>query len=369
MNRISFSLVFLTLFALISIYIYKRFVQKLYLGDKAKKSFSYLLILNYGGIVGYMLARYFIDIPNLLYFLFSLPIGVIFLLFCTTLFYEISAFAISKTPVSQSKRELFKKSLDISSLAAAFGVEAKSIYNAKVIEIEKVDIKLRNLKKSYKIAQISDTHIGGIIDRGFVQEIVQKTNNLNPDLVVITGDLIDVKISSAKEAIDELKNLKSTFGTYYILGNHEYFHDPKEIIEYVKRIDIRVLENESVIINDDFYLCGVYDIFGYRAKELLPDLNKALEKTSDDKATILLAHQPKFVEYIYGGVDLMLSGHTHGGQIYPFRFLVALQQPYTNGLHRHGDKMQVYVNRGAGFWGPPMRLGSSSEISDITIFS
>lgn len=369
MSPILFTTAFLGVFALLSLYIQRRFIQKLHLLAKTKKSLSFFLILNYIALIGYMLSRYFIDIPNLLYFLFSIPIGVIFLLFCTTIFYELFAFTISKTPISQSKRELFKKSLDISSLAAAFGIGTKAIYNAKVIEIEKVDIKLRNLKKSYKIAQLSDIHMGGIVDREFIQEIVQKTNNLNPDLVVITGDLIDVKISSAKAAIDELKNLKSTFGTYYILGNHEYFHNPYEIIEYVKSIDIRVLENDSVLINDDFYLCGVYDIFGYRLKSLIPDLNKALSATSNDKATILLAHQPKFVEYIYGGVDLMLSGHTHGGQIYPFRLLVGLQQPYISGLHRHNKNMQVYVSKGTGFWGPPMRLGASSEISDITIFS
>jgi hypothetical protein len=316
-----------------------------------------------------MLSRYYFDAPNWLYFLFSIPIGALFLLFCTTIFYDISGLLLQAAPLSEQKREFFKKSLDTVSLAGAALLAAKSTYNAKYVEIQNIEIKIKNLKKSYKIAQLSDLHIGGLIDKNFIEEIVTKTNTLHPDIVVITGDLIDVGVTKAASTLNELKKLKSKYGTYYIVGNHEYFHNIEEIIEYVKEMGIKVLENESVYIADPkegFYLAGVYDIMGYKAEKYMPDLQKALEGT-EDEPTILLAHQPKFVEWIYEGVDLMLCGHTHGGQIYPFRFLVGLAQPYVSGLYKHNEKMQVYVNKGTGFWGPPMRLGSSAEITQIVL--
>jgi len=175
-------------------------------------------------------------------------------------------------------------------------------------------------------------------------------------------------ISKITLPLEELKGLKSKYGTYFVVGNHEYFHGLEEIIEAVKDLGIRVLENENVYIGDKdegFNLAGVYDIFGYRASHHEPDLNAALKGTSNSP-TILLAHQPKYVNEVVG-VDLMLSGHTHGGQLYPFRFLVKLQQPYIIRLHQHNKNLQVYVNKGTGFWGPPMRLGSTAEITEVVL--
>jgi predicted MPP superfamily phosphohydrolase len=129
-----------------------------------------------------------------------------------------------------------------------------------------------------------------------------------------------------------------------------------------------VLENENEYIGKDgegFNLVGVYDVMGYRLNKYMPDLNKAL-KNKKNAPTILLAHQPKYIEEV-SNVDLMLSGHTHGGQIYPFKYLIKLVQPYIKGLHQHNDDLQIYINKGTGFWGPPMRLGASSEITLITI--
>ena len=130
-----------------------------------------------------------------------------------------------------------------------------------------------------------------------------------------------------------------------------------------------MLENENVYVGENergFNLAGVYDIMGYRTKTHMPSLVKAL-KDKKDSPTLLLAHQPKFIQEVHDGVDLILSGHTHGGQIYPFRFLVSLQQPYVSGLHKYNEELQIYVNKGTGFWGPPMRLGSSSEITLINL--
>ncbi|WP_331773878.1 metallophosphoesterase [Sulfurospirillum sp. 1612] len=326
-------------------------------------------MFNLLGIFGYIIARYFVSIPSWLYFLLSLPIGVLFLMFCTTVIYDGSRLLLSRVPLSDSRRSFFKKSLDLSSVFLASGLSARAMYNAKVITTEQVDIKIKNLKQPYTIAQISDLHIGGLIDGHFVKNIVNNVNKIDADLVVITGDLLDTKVSFSKTVLLELTKLKSRFGTYYIVGNHEYFHGVSEILSAVRSLGIKVLENENIYIGArgaGFNLAGVYDLFGYRVGHHEPDLNKALQNVKQ-APTVLLAHQPKYISEVKKGVDLMLSGHTHGGQIYPFKYLVALAQPYISGLHQHDERLQIYVNKGTGFWGPPMRLGASAEITHITL--
>ena len=369
MNLLLFSLLFLSIFALINFYIYKRLILKLDARKSLKHALSIFLVINYLGIVGYMFARYSANIPNWIYFLLSVPIGIVFLLFCAALVYDLLRVVLFRLPLSTSRRAFFKKSLDISSFGVAFILSARAMVEARTIVIEKVDIKIKNLKQSYKIVQISDLHIGGLVGQGFVKEVIDKVNALSPDLVVITGDLIDIEVQNATSILDEFKRLKPAYGVYYIVGNHEYFHGIKKIIENVKMRGIRVLENENVHIGPEgagFNLAGVYDLFGYRMGTYIPNIHKALANRQD-APTILLAHQPKFIEEVGEGVDLMLSGHTHGGQIYPFRFLVRLSQPYISGLHQHTPNLQIYVNRGTGYWGPPMRLGASSEITQFTL--
>lgn len=369
MRFLIFATIFLIVFLLINIYINRRLINKLDVGYKTKKYLRYFLIFNFLGIVGYMFARYNPSIANWLYFLLSLPIGILFLLFCTAIIYDLSLYSVSKIPLSNKRRKFFKKSFDISSLFLAFGLSGRSMYEATVIDVEKVDIQLKNLKKSYKIVQLSDIHIGGLIDKEFISKMVNRVNILEADLVVITGDLVDIALKYAHPALDELEKLNSKYGTYFIVGNHEYLHGIDDIITKIKSLNITVLENENVYIgenNSGFNLAGVYDVMGNRVDHHKPDLKKALQDKVDGVPTVLLAHQPRYIYDVYD-IDLMLSGHTHGGQIYPFRLLVGLVQPYIQGLNQHNSDIQVYVNKGTGFWGPPMRLGASSEITLITI--
>jgi len=367
---ILFITIFLSVFALLNLYIVKRFINKLHITDKNKRYFKIFLLINYIGVIGYMYGRYNPDIPNWLYFLLSLPMGIVFLIFSTAVLYDISHLIINKTPLSDNRREFFKKGLDYASVGIALGLSGRAIYEAKFIELEKVDIKIKDLKQSYSIVQLSDVHIGGLIDQKFIRNIVKKVNVLNPDVVVITGDLVDIALHYAKPALSELKNLKSKYGTYFIVGNHEYLHGIDDIIGTVNSMGIKTLENENVYIgevNKGFNLAGVYDQAGYRMEHHEPDLNKALENTNKEVPTVLLAHQPVFIEEVSNDVSLVLSGHTHGGQLYPFRVLVKMVQPYIAGLYKHSEDTQIYVNKGTGFWGPPMRLGASSEITYITI--
>ncbi|WP_455756221.1 metallophosphoesterase [Sulfurimonas sp.] len=369
MTHIFFFVAVLGVFALLNMYISKRLIKKLDIKTKTKNYLRIFLVINYLGIIAYLLGRYYIEFANWLYFMFSLPIGLLFLLFCTAVIYDISRVILNSVPISDSRRAFFKKSLDISSLLVATSLSARSIYEARFVKHEKVKIKIKNLGKSYKIVQLSDIHIGGLIGVEFIKDIVKRVNALEPELVVITGDLVDVEVDKIQKPLNALRDLNSKYGTYFIVGNHEYFHNINKIIQKLKSLGIKVLENENVYIGEElkgFNLAGVYDVFGYRTHSHMPDITKALNGKKDSP-TILLAHQPRYIQEVKSGVDLMLSGHTHGGQLYPFKFLVKLQQPYISGLHQHNKDLQIYVNKGTGFWGPPMRLGAISEITEIIL--
>jgi predicted MPP superfamily phosphohydrolase len=373
MNFIIFFSVFFIVFAFQTLIIKKRLINKLDFNYKTKKYLSLILYITFFGVLLYPMARYFPIVPNWLYFLLSLPIGVIFLTFIITLLHEIISFGINKTPYTKNRREFFKKGLDIGAISFVIATNAKAMDNARNIELEVVDVKINNLFQAYTIVQISDVHIGGLIDKDFIKSLVGKINILNGDIVVITGDLVDTKLEFAAATLDELRNIKSKYGTYFIVGNHEYFHGVKPIIDYVNSLGIKTLENENVYIgeeNSGFNLCGVYDRFGFKYKAYEPDINKAM-KNLKNSPTILLAHQPKYIKELETtkGIDLILCGHTHGGQIFPFNFLVKLEQPYVKGLNTHNEFTQVYVNKGTGFWGPPMRLGASSEITVLKLSS
>ena len=371
MNFIIFFSVFFIVFAFQTLIIKKRLINKLDFTYKTKKYLSLILYITFLGVILYPMARYFPVVPNWLYFVLSLPIGVIFLTFIITIFHEIISFGINKTPFKKNRREFLKKGLDIGAISLVIATNAKAMDNAKNVQLELVDVKINNLVQPYTIIQISDIHIGGLVDKKFIKSLVDKINILNADSVVITGDLVDTKLEYAIPALNELKNIQSKYGTYFIVGNHEYFHGVKPIIDYVNSLGIKTLENENIYIGEKdkgFYLCGVYDWFGNKYGSYQPDINKALENTSN-QPTILLAHQPKYITQLETtkGIDLVLCGHTHGGQIFPFNFLVKLQQPYIKGLHTHNEFTQVYVNKGTGFWGPPMRLGASSEITILKL--
>lgn len=373
MRLFIFATIFIVVFGLMSLYISKRFIKKLHFKKRYKNYLNYFLVLNLFGVVGYMLFRRYPVVPNEIYFLLSVPIGIVFLLFSTAVIYDIFAYLINVSTKNEKRRDFFKRSLDIGSVAIAGTINAKAMYNAKHIELEEVDVKIAGLKKSYNIVQISDVHIGGLVDKKFIYSLVKRINSLNADIVVITGDLVDTNLKYAKEALNELKKLKSTYGNYFIVGNHEYFHKVDKIINYVNSLGIKVLENENIYIGQKgfgFNLVGVYDIFGHRYGSYIPDINIALNGIKN-APTVLLAHQPKYVEELKSTekIDLILSGHTHGGQIVPFNLLVKLQQPYIKGLYQHNKTTQIYVNKGTGFWGPPMRLGASSEITLLKLKS
>jgi len=367
MLKILFPLVMATLFFAIHYLGYSRIIKYLHVKPQTQIYLKYFLILNYLGIIGYLLSRYLLYVPNTLYFIFSLSIGVGFVILMSIILYELLHVMQKRIPLDTKKRAFFKRSSDIGFLSLGVAYLGSGIYEgSKTPILNHVDVKQNRLKKPIRIAQISDMHIGGLIDKDFVAKSVVQINAQDVDLVVITGDLTDAPIAFLKEAVDELANLKSRLGTFYIVGNHEYFHGIEATISYLKTLGISVLENSSLKL-DDFYICGVYDIFGHRYGSHIPDIDKTMRDIPQDAPSLLLAHQPRFLSALENHQpSLILSGHTHGGQIWPFGHLVKLMQPYLKGLHVIGKNRHIYVNSGIGFWGPPMRLGSRAEITILS---
>jgi predicted MPP superfamily phosphohydrolase len=242
------------------------------------------------------------------------------------------------------------------------------------VQLRRVEVTLSRLPKALsgtRIVQLSDVHVGPTIHKNFIEAIVAQSNALNPDVVVITGDLVDGSVEELAEHVAPLAGLRAKYGVFFVTGNHEYYSGAEEWCSELSRLGIRVLRNERVSIGDDaasFDLAGVDDHsakrFGGGHGE---DLPKALAGRDPTRELVLLAHQPKIIlEAQDQGVGLQLSGHTHGGQIWPWTYLVRLQQPVVAGLARFGKSL-VYVSRGTGYWGPPMRLGAPSEITELTL--
>jgi len=240
--------------------------------------------------------------------------------------------------------------------------------------VNRVEIPLPNLPPEldgFTIAQLSDLHLDLVHGREWLASVVEKTNALNPDLIAITGDLAEGSVARFAGEVEPLKGLSAPQGTYFVTGNHEYFHDLNGWLELLVEFGIRVLRNERVPIgwgDDHFDLAGVDDHGGGRmAPGHGPDLEKALKDRDPNRVVVLLSHQPRIMEEASRhGVGLVLSGHTHGGQIWPFSYLVYLQQPYVRGLKELG-RTKLYLSSGTGFWGPPMRLGTTAEIALITL--
>jgi len=351
------------LFVSFHIFFYLRVVRKLAMSEATVKFITTLLGLNLTLSLIYFVSRYSDILPYGLQYASSLSIGITFVLLLYLIAHEIlHLFYRTLTTVDPKKREFLKKGADGTLLALSSGyIGASVIEGAKEPLVNIVPLH----RFGFTIVQISDLHIGGLIDREFVGRAVDKINALTPDIICITGDLVDAPVDSIEESVGELRRLKSKEGIFFVLGNHEYFHEPLKTIDYLRKMGFKVLLNESITIEKlKVNIVGTTDYFGYRAEELIPDVPKSFASINPNYPSILLTHQPKMIEYLGGHKPtLILSGHTHGGQIYPFGLLTAQVQPYVKGLHKLGDDSFIYVNSGIGFWGPPMRLGSMAEIA------
>ncbi|WP_129353608.1 metallophosphoesterase [Sorangium cellulosum] len=242
------------------------------------------------------------------------------------------------------------------------------------VAVRPVRVRLRRLPRAmsgFRVVQLTDLHIGPTIGRAWLERVVARVNALEPDVVAITGDLVDGSVEELREHTAPLADLRARHGVFFVTGNHEYYSGIDAWVAELGRLGVRVLRNERVSIGHgehSFDLAGVDD---WSARGMGrghgPDLARALAGRDPSRELVLLAHQPKqILEAERMGVGLQLSGHTHGGQIFPWGLFVRLDQPYVAGLSWHGQS-QIYVSRGTGYWGPPMRVGAPSEITLIEL--
>jgi uncharacterized protein len=226
----------------------------------------------------------------------------------------------------------------------------------------------------FTIAQITDVHVGGTIGRRFVEDLVRQTNAVGADAIAITGDIVDGSVAELRDAVAPLGDLRAPHGVYFVTGNHEYYSGADAWIAHMRELGIRVLRNERVEIvraGAAFDLAGIDDHSAAQFERGHgADLDAALAGRDPDRVVVLLAHQPRQARIAARfGVDLQISGHTHGGQVWPWHYLASLQQGgLIAGRYRLG-RTQLYVSRGAGYWGPPIRVGAPAELTRIVLRS
>ena len=278
-------------------------------------------------------------------------------------------------PFDNSKRDFIKKSINISMITLAGSATVYGFYSArKGPFIIKHDIYIKNLPEAYEnfsIAQISDLHVGPTIKRPYVEDVLEKISHLNPDLIAVTGDLVDGSVKYLKSELQPLKDMIASNGTFFVTGNHEYYSGVDQWLDETDRLGMKNLINSNEIISrsgDQIAIAGITDL---RAHQIKPahrsDPELALRSVPEDITKIVLAHQPNSIHSVHEtGADLQLSGHTHGGQFWPFTYQVKMTHPYIAGLHDH-QGTQIYVNRGTGYWGPPLRIGVPAEITLIRL--
>jgi predicted MPP superfamily phosphohydrolase len=243
---------------------------------------------------------------------------------------------------------------------------------ARVVDIEVPIAGLPAAFHGYSIVQISDIHVGPTIKRGYLNAIVTRVNALRPDAIAITGDLVDGSVARLALHTAPRERLSAPDGTFFVTGNHEYYSGADAWIAEMRRLGLTVLVNQHVVRERDGHalmIAGVSDFTAHHFDEShRSDPHAAMAGApANVKVKVLLAHQPRSAEVAAdAGFDLQLSGHTHGGQFFPWNLFVPLQQPYTAGLNRLRS-LWVYTSRGTGYWGPPKRFGAPSEITRVRL--
>jgi hypothetical protein len=233
-----------------------------------------------------------------------------------------------------------------------------------------VDVPIRALPEGlsgFTIAQVSDVHVGPTIKRDYLSAIVDAVNALQPDLVALTGDLVDGSVQDLAPHVAPLAQLSARHGVFCVLGNHEYYSGADAWVDAFRRLGLRVLLNEAAVVTHQGARLLIGGVTDYSAHQFDPaqrsDPRRAAAGAQEGDLRVLLAHQPRSASAAAdAGFHLQLSGHTHGGQFLPWNFFVPMQQPIVAGLERVKD-LWVYVSRGSGYWGPPIRFGAPSEIT------
>jgi len=301
--------------------------------------------------------------------------GLFSILFSIMLALEIVRLPMRAAVPDPERRKALAGMLNLGALTVSGAASGVAFAGSRQpVAVKVVEIPIEGLPEAldgFRIAQLTDIHIGPTIKGDFLQEVVAQTNALNPDMVALTGDLVDGSVAELGKHTKFLADLRSRHGTFFVTGNHEYYSGVDEWLEELERLGLKTLNNAHELLEHNggrLLVGGVTDLRAERIKpEHATDPMKAMAGAPDADLRLLLAHQPGSVfEAERAGFDVQLSGHTHGGQYFPGTLLIHLAHPVVKGLERVG-KVWVYVSCGTGYWGPPFRLGTTAEITDITL--
>lgn len=371
-----FSAVFLTLFSLANLYIYKRLFMQIPFFRAHKIWLIAAFVALFIAQAAFLMFRADDRFGSTLYNALAHCFAFTYFFFFITLFADILRFGVkfymknaSKTPFDKNRRASIKLIFNLSLLIFALGSVWRGWGNAmNVPKVKELSVPIKNLKQDTRLVMISDVHLGKNLHENFLRGLVERINSLNADIVVIVGDLIDTKPSEI-HYIHLLDEIQSKFGVFFALGNHEYYRGLDGILGLLKQTKLQILINESVNLGF-LNIAGLADLAGLRFDRLgaKPDINATTAKLDKSVPSILLAHQPKSVNlYDTSDFDLVLSGHTHAGQVFPFGAIVLAQQGFLYGFYELASKNKLYVSSGAGFWGPAMRFLAPSEIALIEL--
>jgi uncharacterized protein len=295
--------------------------------------------------------------------------GAFGLLLVTTSLSDLGLFIASKFTVVEPSWQSLRA---VGVIAVVVPALAYGFYVSRRPEVRRVEIDVPGLDKTldgFRIVQITDVHIGETLGRDFAKLVADQVNALKPDMVAVTGDMIDGSVARLQDEVAPLGEMRAKHGVFYVTGNHEYYHGGSSWEAMARKLGFNVLHNEHQVIADGkLVVGGVTDVEGARFSAAhAPRVDLAFAQAPAGVPRVLLAHQPRFAKYAKDSqISLMLSGHTHGGQIFPFMVFVRLQQPVVRGFEKiHG--VPTYTSNGTGYWGPPFRIGPRGEITELIL--
>ena len=376
MTRHRALIVILSLVVLLHAYIGVRLVPPLALAPAGVAGAWLLLLLSAvltpAGLVAPRVRRW--DMSDRLAWAGLLTMGLFSSLLVLTFLRDLALLALSLARLGDGAVERW------SAAAVPLGallVTVIGFFNARrTARVVNVEVPLAGLPAAldgYTFVQISDVHVGPTIKREYIDAIVERVNAQHADAIAVTGDIVDGPVRKLAEHTAPLGRLAARDGVFFVTGNHEYYSGAHEWIDEMRRLGMTVLLNRHAVCERGGAKLVIAGVPDYTAHFFDPshrsDPRRALDGAPKDAVKVLLAHQPRSAPAAAdAGFDLQVSGHTHGGQFFPWNLFVPLQQPYVAGLKRHGS-MWVYTSRGTGYWGPPKRFGAPSEITRIRLVS